>query len=1194
MSIRKLVVKNVTPPNAASKFNLSPGSSAPAPGAASAAPAEPPVPSFAPKIEKVTVDYALPPGVTKVGEIRLKVRNRQGGVVYETPEEEVASGESGTLPDLTWDGLCNRYPLPPDLPPPPAAPPSGGGGEAALPPPSDLPPPPELLFAKYANPIESPYRIEVWAEVLTEPPADTPLSKQDAVGETQKSCPAAAKGDSGKAPEEKAADEAAAEEEQEEEQEDAVAQDRVLVRYHSIKLELMGWDEVFRTYWNLPDDAEFKPGYVGRYSHQMATFVKCKLNAVACCAGRLDGKIGETDSNPFRDDDDFRRAVWRYRLRRELLAPGERGAREPYKPFYWNEADRQVEAAEPDMETDNLGWGALCKMLESDVDVPAFETPADFSDSTKTLDYYIDCNCFYLTGDDFAQDASDKASNQRICGESRKFAAEKKWLSRPWLPLKVTIFIEDSNGEPQDVPEAVGEAPLKWTWRDEEEDLSTLPAGTPEFVSEYIARAKDDVAAAIPATLPGREGEPDPVVINNTRAVVGGLVTGDPKEDACNPFGRFEPTRSRKADDGVRTIAITDPTQRTMGQSHIYVGPSTIAGDNYRIRARMDLGKAEDENRLYYIHSQAHPAGGHRPVDPPVDGPTLEANSAKLVVWRRVHISAQVNWPERDGGITPAAFDDAQASFDHCYLKFEPPTTVLDVSELPGFEDSFNESVDTELREGNKKAIVAALLQRGNPRNQPIRFGASAFYTNKYRPDAASETQRLQVLLGETGTALWERLAEPLHAAVKQIKIDANKSEGAQNRHDGMILVDSLTYSTGKPEEDPMGLSCGIQGGTFAISQRCDEFPLGKLIAHEMAHTMFMKHWLNAGGTARHDHDHANRHCLMCYPLFKLAGVGDVATTDAEQSAKVASLRSDTAAEGAAAFSDPVNDEKNSIFVIEDQFLPEKFKPTAFCGKCNLKLRGWNIRAKEASETGAVATPPYWVFMDKAVKGEMSGEDRDAFGEMAAQNNWARGAFNSRVATYQKDPAAYQAAREEAMQLHLRAAEDAADQSAVWTRLAAIRDNDIPETIAREELAAEGGAADSATVIAAAQARREELRKEYFGLILQRNWLLPIAAVDGVQLPYPSGPDCHRERIDAKKTALRPAPAAPPGPPRPPGAPPPPGSRPPGAPPAPPTGGTGSPPPPAPAPPRGTPTPPAAPPAPPPRGSGSGGGARGR
>jgi hypothetical protein len=72
-------------------------------------------------------------------------------------------------------------------------------------------------------------------------------------------------------------------------------------------------------------------------------------------------------------------------------------------------------------------------------------------------------------------------------------------------------------------------------------------------------------------------------------------------------------------------------------------------------------------------------------------------------------------------------------------------------------------------------------------------------------------------------------------------------------------------------------------------------------IAHEIGHCLWLRHWENSNRSFGKDHDSSDHSCIMSYPI-----VGD------------------------------------------KFFGPDVYDPH-FCGKCNLKLRGWDVKTLPAN-----------------------------------------------------------------------------------------------------------------------------------------------------------------------------------------------------------------------------------------------------
>lgn len=87
------------------------------------------------------------------------------------------------------------------------------------------------------------------------------------------------------------------------------------------------------------------------------------------------------------------------------------------------------------------------------------------------------------------------------------------------------------------------------------------------------------------------------------------------------------------------------------------------------------------------------------------------------------------------------------------------------------------------------------------------------------------------------------------------------------------------------------------------------------LFAHEVAHCVFLRHWKNSQGFEAMDHDHADDNCIMSYAFEKGFTTGRISSD-------------------------------------KPHYEIGKYAPD-FCGKCNLKLRGWNLRAKTGERDSA-------------------------------------------------------------------------------------------------------------------------------------------------------------------------------------------------------------------------------------------------
>ncbi|MBL8943145.1 MAG: hypothetical protein JNK45_08370 [Myxococcales bacterium] len=152
------------------------------------------------------------------------------------------------------------------------------------------------------------------------------------------------------------------------------------------------------------------------------------------------------------------------------------------------------------------------------------------------------------------------------------------------------------------------------------------------------------------------------------------------------------------------------------------------------------------------------------------------------------------------------------------------------------------------------------------------------------------------------------RLCMPLHDAVHHTAMPNRPGAGiivCQYRAHPRPLP--ITTGTGEDIVDHTNsTSMGFDGGMVFVSGD-QPLPSEHLFSHEIAHVLFLRHWqymeetIRSGWSRTTDHDLADSNCVMSYSAF------------------------------------------TSGFC-ESHFRASNYRPN-FCGKCNLKLRGWDISA---------------------------------------------------------------------------------------------------------------------------------------------------------------------------------------------------------------------------------------------------------
>ena len=168
---------------------------------------------------------------------------------------------------------------------------------------------------------------------------------------------------------------------------------------------------------------------------------------------------------------------------------------------------------------------------------------------------------------------------------------------------------------------------------------------------------------------------------------------------------------------------------------------------------------------------------------------------------------------------------------------------------------------------------------------------------------------------------------------------------------DGLIILMNNTMpsldlgtdsgSVARKEFSPLGVSQGMSNGIAVVSKSCFFVPYA-VIAHEIAHTIFMKHWIHGDAPDFTCHDHKDNNCLMCYPYINLP---TLQATGDNMLCKdhFAVVKKEINSYKTRNHLDANRSRGGKYQIYSDHFLPYLFHPH-FCGKCILNLRGWNVR----------------------------------------------------------------------------------------------------------------------------------------------------------------------------------------------------------------------------------------------------------
>ena len=184
---------------------------------------------------------------------------------------------------------------------------------------------------------------------------------------------------------------------------------------------------------------------------------------------------------------------------------------------------------------------------------------------------------------------------------------------------------------------------------------------------------------------------------------------------------------------------------------------------------------------------------------------------------------------------------------------------------------------------------------------------------------------------------------------------------------DGMIVLNARVYPQitvgGRACEVP-GPSMGFPLGFVLTSHQSTSEPYA-LLAHEIAHVLYLSHDRNAGTVSASgfifDHDHDDVNCMMSYPLNEVPGLASIPPTggntyEANRLTRFVYLHIG----GWQSLVDTMNATgKWKTARGSPEFMgnfgenaPVPVNRPHFCGKCTLRLRGWDIYSQSSSGQG--------------------------------------------------------------------------------------------------------------------------------------------------------------------------------------------------------------------------------------------------
>jgi hypothetical protein len=444
-------------------------------------------------------------------------------------------------------------------------------------------------------------------------------------------------------------------------------------------------------------------------------------------------------------------------------------------------------------------------------------------------------------------------------------------VNRPLIPIEVTIFLKAKDNSKKLAAEAVGPLRINFRFKDANEDLS--PQFTPTAASPSQTKKYVEAALKLSSGRTGSNGD-------NCPDTVGGLRKPGADASFDQPFllGTFYKPYTTSSDAGQKVVLSTACVDKNfplrVGKAGIYFRPSFIAGDDYQLRAEIDFTGLPNKATLESDH-------GATTVDK-----RIHVDTGVFRVMRFAKVAAVIDWPAR---ANPPQFDLIRDEYAKSFIE-------LDVS---GFS---SKTITGVLTDAEYKAVLNAIPTVVKPAGMALR--ASAYFGAATPAQGAQNAAAYKAALKLAAYTNFNDLsvAQMGDQICKKLRVDFPI---------GLVIINFFQHDPVDIQNNPAGgdtkvtkantqfvtwgSSIGLADGITFMDMK-DPDKVYYVVAHEMGHAFYLRHWENAGGVAI-NHDSSDHNCIMSY---------SVATTSLPK------------------------------FQREGVYTPH------FCGKCNLNLRGWD------------------------------------------------------------------------------------------------------------------------------------------------------------------------------------------------------------------------------------------------------------
>jgi hypothetical protein len=480
----------------------------------------------------------------------------------------------------------------------------------------------------------------------------------------------------------------------------------------------------------------------------------------------------------------------------------------------------------------------------------------------------------------------------------RKTHAEDK-MERPYMALETEVKLLNKAGNGVSAPDAVGDVPVAWEMDDAPEDASVVSAANNATANTYVQHARE---------------------IGTTAAVAGGARIDQDGDNALDTFDGF---RKSGAADYVRSVfpnnagsklepyaidhydtetrggkdfhqavvkAWDDASKnaRCKGRAGVYFRFSMKGGDDAKVRTALTFKGLPNQKQLETDHQGV--------------AANLFKETGRWTIWRRTRISAyctQVAAPPRASGLPNfgAIRDRWREAFIEVESNGQPKMTL---------------NYATVVTQAVYSTTIVAMPASHRPANVPgaasLHYSPTCIYGGPAIAQNPGETAAHFVTRATNAMTAWA--VNPINAILKVIHDEARKTSP-----EGFVIFDFRIHdpvtgqdpqpgggfapSTNPSVQNQIASTAGYVRCAGAVTMNVDNpFNVNCYLCHECGHGRFLYHHItqdqaNPGVSDNPSHhDASQKRCIMSY------GIGLDTPTGWDY---------------------------------------------PFCGKCLLRLRGWNV-----------------------------------------------------------------------------------------------------------------------------------------------------------------------------------------------------------------------------------------------------------